>query len=382
LKKFTTIFPFATNVHLIKDVGQVPNCIASKGEYETKLVCFKEDKQFSFLSSEASHLKIDFIEPAGKRLFMEKAVLNYLRENALNIDVLHFFHLTKETIYYSLHYFKCNPNGKVYVKMDVNNEALEKGIRYSKKIIFNKYHKRQEKLFLEKVAVISAENPTALRLLKKRYPTLGDKALLITNGVNDKYLASTFSSIKNFEEKDNIILAVGRIGAKDKNFSLLLHAFSACDLPKWKLVFVGPIENDFEIEVEKILLDKPYLVSRIELIGAVEDRKTLYDYYNNSKICCLTSPFESFGITFVEAMYFGNYVIGTKGMSSLEYITNGFDLGGVIENNDKEALIKILEEVVNDNQFMKRNYHKAIAQVEDKFFWSKIVDPLIDKLSD
>jgi glycosyltransferase involved in cell wall biosynthesis len=382
LKNFTTIFPFATNVHLIKDVGQLPNSIASKGEYETKLVCFKDDKQFSFLSSEANYLKIDFIEPSGKKLFMERAVLNYLKENALKIDVLHFFHLTKETIYYSLYYKKRNPNGKVYVKMDVYNEMLQDEIKYSKKRMFNWIHLRKQKHFFNSLTVISVENPIALELLKSKFPVLKDKTLLVTNGVNDEFLQNSFSVKKTFDEKENIILSVGRIGATDKNFEMLLNAFSNCNLQDWKLVFVGPIENDFDKKVESIIKANPLLKNKIELVGNIDNRVTLYDYYNNSKICCLTSPFESFGITFIEAMYFGNYVIGTKGMSSLKYITNDFELGGVVESNDEKALIDLLEKVTKDTTFMESNYHKAITQISDKFYWSKIVNPLLKKLEE
>ena len=81
-------------------------------------------------------------------------------------------------------------------------------------------------------------------------------------------------------------------------------------------------------------------------------------------------------------MYFGNYVIGTKGMSSLKYITNDFELGGVVESNDEKALIDLLEKVTKDTTFMESNYHKAIAQISDKFYWSKIVNPLLKKLEE
>ena len=105
---------------------------------------------------------------------------------------------------------------------------------------------------------------------------------------------------------------------------MLLEAFGKANIKDWKLVFVGPIENEFDKRVERIIVKYPNLKNQIELVGNVEDREELYEYYNRSKICCLTSPFESFGITFIEAMYFGNYVIGTTGMSSFSYITNKF----------------------------------------------------------
>ncbi|MBL4670180.1 MAG: glycosyltransferase [Flavobacteriales bacterium] len=382
MKNFTTIFPFAENVHLIKDVGQVANSIALEGGYETKLVCFKNSEDYSFLNSEAQHLKIDFIKPCGKKLFMERAIMRYIEENAKKIDIIHFFHLTKETIYYALHYKKHNPNGKVYVKMDVYNEMLEQEIKYSKRPIFNWIHKQKEKHFFKQLTAISVENPIALELLKKKFPLLKDKALLLTNGVNDQFLEKQFPTLKAFEQKENIILSVGRIGASDKNFEMLLDAFGKATIKDWKLVFVGPIESEFDKRVERIIVRYPNLKNQIELVGNVEDRKELYEHYNRSKICCLTSPFESFGITFIEAMYFGNYVIGTTGMSSFNYITNNFELGKAIDVNDENALIGLLEKVSNDAIILEENYQKAKNRISDKFYWSKIVTPLIKKLSD
>ena len=382
MKNFTTIFPFAENVHLIKDVGQIANTVATFGDYEAKLVCFKNSENYSFLNTEASHLKIDFIAPIGKQLFKEKAVLKYIKEHAKEIDVLHFFHLTKETIYYALYYKKHHPKGKVYVKMDLYNEILLKEIKYSKKSIFNWFHKQKESQFFKEVTAISVENPIALDLLKKKFPVLKEKAFLLTNGVNDKYLSKQFAKIKSFKEKENIILSVGRIGAKDKNSEMLLDAFVNSNLLDWKLMFVGPLENGFRERVEQVLLKKPLLKNQIELVGGVEDRVQLYEYYNRSKICCLTSPFESFGIAFIEAMYFGNYVIGTSGMSSLKYITNNFELGGVVAVDDGEALAGLLAKTTADEVFLKQNYQKAKDRIADKFYWSKIVNSLLNKLAD
>lgn len=380
MKNFTTIFPFAKNVHLIKDVGQVANSIAAVGEYETKLVCFKNSEDYSFLNSEAQNIKIDFLESCGKKLFMEKAILNYIEKNAIEIDVIHFFHLTKETIYYALHYKKHHPKGKVYVKMDVYNEMLEQEIKYSKKRLFNWVHKQKEKKFFSQLTAISTENPIALELLKKKFPVLKEKAFLLTNGVNDAFLKQQFPKLKEFEEKENIILSVGRIGAKDKNSEMLLNAFVKANLVEWKLIFIGPIENNFEERVVKNVAEKSHLKNQIELVGNVNDRKTLYEYYNRSKICCLTSPFESFGITFIESMYFGNYVIGTTGMSSFSYITNNFELGTAVYANDTKGLIEILQQKASDELMLNDNYFKAQNQIKEKFYWSKIVNPLIDRL--
>lgn len=373
---FVTIFPVAQNVHLIKDVGQVANSMGASGKYKTKLVCYKNSKEYNLLKTEANHLQIEFLVPSGKKLFMEKAVLNYITQNAKQIDVVHFFHLTKETIYYALHYKKCNPKGKVYIKMDVYNEMLEEGIRYSKKPLFNWFHKQKEKLFFKKLTAISAENPISVELLKEKFPLLKNKAFLLTNGVNDEFLKNNFLQIKPFSEKENIILSVGRIGAKDKNHEMLLNSFVAAEVNDWQLVLVGPVENGFDEKVKMAIEKNPLFKEKIILIGAIEDRVSLYEYYNRSKIFCLTSPFESFGIAFVEAMYFGNYIIGTDGMSSFDYISNHSELGCKVTVNDEETLSSQINKVINHPEIMEEVYPKAQQQVAEKFYWSGIIKNL------
>lgn len=381
LNNFVTIFPTAQNVHLIKDVGQIGNGIAQQNNYSAKLVCYQNSTDYSYLKTEAKNISLDFIQPNGRFLFLEKAVLKYIKNNAKNIDILNLYHLTKESVYYGLYYLLCNKKGKVYLKMDVYNEALTKKTIYSKNALFQRFHEIMEGWFLKKLTLVSVENPIALELIKEHYPVLQQKAILVTNGVNDVFLNENFPTIKSFDEKENIILSVGRIGATDKNFEMLLTAFSKATLPNWKLIFVGAVANGFDAKVEQLVLEHPRLKDQIILTGNIENRKELYEYYNRSKICCLTSPFESFGITFIEAMYFGNYVIGTKGMSSFNYITNDLQLGASIEANDENALIELMERVTADENMLETNYLKAQQRVKETFCWSGIITPLLQKLN-
>lgn len=377
---FVTIFPVAQNVHLIKDVGQVANSMGASGAYEAKLVCYQNSDDYSLLKTEANHLQIEFLERCGRKLFMEKAILNYIKQNAQQIDVIHFFHLTKETIYYVLHYKKCNPKGKAYIKMDVYNEMLEEGIRYSKKPLINWFHKQKEKQFFKKITAISAENPTSVQLLEVKYPLLKKKAFLLTNGINDEFLKKHYPQPKSFSEKENVVLSVGRIGAKDKNYEMLLSSFVKVKNQDWKLILVGPIENGFEEKVATAVRHHPNLEGKIILTGAIEDRIALYEYYNRSKVFCLTSPFESFGIAFVEAMYFGNYIIGTDGMSSFDYISNHSELGIKVAVNDEETLTSQMNELISHPEMMEAVYLKAQQQVAEKFYWSEIIKNLQEAL--
>ncbi|HEY9083691.1 MAG TPA: glycosyltransferase family 4 protein [Vicingaceae bacterium] len=378
---FVTIFPYTENVHLIKDVGQVANAVGKNKEFNAKLVCYKNSEKYTLSASECPHLTIDFIEPQGKTLFLEKAVLNYLKQHAQNIDVLHLFHLTKESIYYGLHYKKLNPKGKIYLKMDVVNEMLKGEIVYSKKKFFQWFHQRKAKQFLKQLTAISAENPTAIELLKTKFPELTDNIFLMPNGINCQFATTNFPTIKSYKEKENIILSVGRIGAPDKNYVLLLEAFMQANLPNWKLILVGEVTPEFQQLVDDWMVHHPKLKDKIELTGKIIDRKTLYEYYNRAKIFCLSSPKESFGIAFIEAMYFGNYLVGTTGMSSFEYISNSFLHGEVVVPSDTKKLSKVLEKITTNELLIENHLNAAHQRVLNYFCWDKVIEPLLKRIS-
>lgn len=377
--KFVTIFPYAQNVHLIKDVGQIGNALAENFDIESTLVCYHNSETYDYLNTEATFQKIDFIENKGLQLFLERSVINYLKQKSRSIDVLHFFHLTKETIYYSLLYKRLNPKGILYIKMDANDESISKQNVYSKNFIFQTIHKAAEKRLFKKLNWISAENPNTFDQLNNTYPVLKNKTLLIPNGINTNYIKTIFPTIKPFSEKENIILSVGRIGAEDKGYDILLNAFVKANIPNWKLVLVGPILNNFDKKVEQIAESNPEFKDKIELTGNITDRANLYSYYNNSKIFCLSSPKESFGIAFVEALYFGNYIIGTNGMSSFQYISNGLKFGKSVAIDNVSELSKTLQDCSNDN-YLSSTFEAEHKYAQENFSWNKIITLLANKL--
>src|SRR5690606_8696614 len=118
-------------------------------------------------------------------------------------------------------------------------------------------------------------------------------------------------SVKPFHEKENIILAVGRIGTYQKNTELLLEALLNVDLNNWKVFILGPIEENFTAYISNLFTAHPNLKDKIIFAGNITDRLELFGWYNRAKILCMTSRFEGFPITFSEALYFGNYIITT-----------------------------------------------------------------------
>lgn len=379
-RRFVTIFPVTENVHLIKDVGQIPYNLYKHYGYDSTIVCYKNSDAYPNLDGEVSGLKIDFLSDQGRKLFQERAVLNYLKAHAKEIDVLNLYHLTKETIYYGLYYKKLNPQGVLYVKMDVYNEMLEQGIVYSKKWWKNAIHKAAERKFMRKVDLMSCENPISLGLLQNMFPTAKQKFFLVPNGVNDEFVDTHFESTKSFAEKENILLTVGRIGSKEKNHEMLFEAISKVDLKDWKVIFAGPVEEDFKEFVNEMFQAHPQLEYPVEFAGEFTDRKALFELYDRAKVFCLTSPFESFGIAFVEAQFFGNYLLGTKGHSSFDLISDGLKLGQQVENNDSEALAKLIQQIIDGQLCDDETTLQSKTYAREQFSWSKVTKAIDEQI--
>lgn len=378
-RKFVTIFPVTENVHLIKDVGQIPYNLHAEFGYESTVVCYPNSTKYPNLDGEVKGLNLEFLKDQGRKLFMEKAVLNYLKSYAKSIDVLNLYHLTKETVQYGLLYKKLHPKGILYIKMDVYNEMLEQGITYSKKGWKNAIHKQFEKRFMRKVDLMSCENEYSLALLKKTFPSAASKFFWVPNGVNEAFVDAHFPTTKTWVEKENIILSVGRIGSVEKNNEMLLEALGHVDLENWKVILAGPVEPRFKSAMESAVEKFPNLRGRVEFTGEITDRKALFDLYDRAKIFCLTSPFESFGIAFVEGLFFGNYLVGNDGHSSFDSFVKNGQFGQKVDKTDVTELAHLLSILVS-NEPHPEGCEAAKAFAREHFSYSKIVKSIHENI--
>ena len=380
MKNFVTIFPYMNNVHLIKDVGQVGNALAHQGDYKAKVVCYKNG-MYPNADGEVENVSMEFIKNKGKIFFLEKAILDYITKHAHEIDVLHLFHLSKMTIYYGLHYKKCRKDGKLYIKMDTDGKILDNEIIYSKKRVFDWFHKRKEKKFFKVLDLISAENPTLVEKLKTKYPILERKTILVTNGVNNKFIENEFISRKPFKQKENILLSVGRIGAPDKNYEMLFDLLPHLELKDWKIVLVGPVQPEYKNRMDLYLENNEEWKPKIQFSGPIYDRKKLYKYYDRSKIFFLMSKFESFGIALIEAMYFGNFIIGTTGMSSFDYITSNKKYGWNASVKSPKSYAELINKAITNQEKLEQLIPSMKKHVAQHFYWTDIVTQLNKKLN-
>lgn len=385
-KTFVTLFPICENSHLIKDIGQIPFFFHRLYGYKSTVVTHRLSENYSHLDEEVKGINIHFLKDLGNYFFAQKGIIRYLLKESKKIDILNIYHFTHQSFLYGLIYKLKNPNGFVFHKLDAYNEQFSKNstINYSKNKIKNLILKQLERYYLSKCDLFTIENSTGLQLFTEKYPKAKGKTIYLPNGVNDLYLSKHFSSTKKFHEKENIILTTGRIGLQVKNHEMLLRAISDTRFANlnWKVYFIGPTKVSFVQYFEEMCGRFPHLKHIVHFTGEINDRKMVYQWYNRSKLFVTTSPFESFGISLIEAQYFGNYLIGTDGVSSFNDITNNQKYGHAVKVNDDQFLTSKLLELMTDDKKMSEACPKISEYCKSHFVWSGIVQKLhqeIDK---
>lgn len=367
--KFVTIFPAAENVHLTKDVGMIPYILGRDYGYDASLVCFTNGK-YPIRKSLMPFLKLTLLGENRKYIITRPSfrVMKYLSLNANKIDILNLYHLTYETILYAVVYRIFHHRGIVYLKLDMDSDAfMQRKRKYSisRLFLFN--------FLLGKITdLVSYEVSKAERVLKTELPALRKKIIHIPNGIDDAGGVVRDVPRSTFERKENLIISVGRIGSYQKNNQMLLEALLQVDLRQWKVVFIGPISEDFRQYISGFFQKNPSLEKSVFFTGLIEERTVLYSWYNRAKVFCLTSRSESFGIVFLEAMYYGDFIITTNVHSSKDIVSSE-SIGQIVESGTD--LSEKIQRIIDGNMDISATYEVRTAY-SSIFSWTRILSLL------
>jgi glycosyltransferase involved in cell wall biosynthesis len=371
--RWVTYFPKFNRFHLTKDVGLIPYYVASAG-YRASLVGHAEE--YFDMPREVQGLEVERLRDEGRRFFLDRAFLKWLRQNAKSVDVLHLFHLVRDSIFYGAYFKRLNPEGKLYLKMDVYNDHLYERKRYSNGELKNLILRKVEKRFLAGLDMVTVENREALELAKQTYPELKNVLHYLPNGSNDAYLMKNFPSIPR---KEKLILSVGRPGSPDKNYELLLRALPEIDWGEWRMEIIGMENDGFRAKREECFSAHPHLREKVAFLGPIHDRQKLYEKYACTSIFFLPSRSESFGIAFAEALYFGACLVGHRKMYAYSEICDEGRFGTFFVDDDRNSFIDALEQA----KFLSARsgfVEEASRFARDHFGWSGLIEDLIAKL--
>lgn len=368
--RYCVLYPKAENVHLIKDVGMIAYKLNKLYGYDSFLASYKNG-EYDYLNNAVKGLKQEFIKKDYSNL---KNIYLYLKENSSKIDVLQIFHVTFNSVFYAALYKFFNKGGTIFLKLDCTSVLLDKikNMSFMRRLFFNFYLKR--------VDIIAVEQKKLYDPLKKLLKNNGEKLVHIPNGID--FDMDCFKSEVNFSDKENIILSVGRIGSTEKSHDLLMNGFKNINKnlrDQWKLVFVGPIEEDFKKTIDEFYRENEELKDRVIFKGAVYDREELYSEYRKAKIFCLTSNFESVGIALIEAVALGDAIVSTKVGIASEIEAYG---GAVtVPVGDEKGITKALNKLMlSDN--LEEISKNAEKMCREEYNWNTIARKLNSKINE
>lgn len=355
--RFVTLFPVGENIHLIKDVGQIPYGLQKYYDMETWLVSNYIDEKGAFLT-ETSGLKI---ARAGSILgSWKKAGCLFLLLHARKIDWLNLYHCERKSFIWMQIYKFVNPRGKIYLKLDFDLnvcDALDKELK--KREFFKKC--------TEYADLVSAESA---RVINRVQLYTEKKIELIPNGF---MLAD---GAKPSVPKENVFLTVGRLGTRQKATEVLLEAYAVCaQETDWQLELVGSVEESFRSYIDDFWKRYPALKDRIRFWGEVNDREKLTEIYQRAKVFALPSRWESFGLVLAEAASQGCKLVVTSDVASCDDFVPDERFGRIVEADQIGRLAEAMKELA-DSDLTPEEELLIKENAYSKFSWKSIIAKL------
>lgn len=356
MKNLTLFWPELANYHLTKDVGIIPFVLRKYYDYNSCILVNNEGLVYDDAKKYLEDLPIKYINNNNDvliKILKETDVLMVIGIYNFNLDMLN-------------RYKSIRPDGKIYLKTDMNIHWLNR-INLSDYIVD----------ILKKCDLISTECENICNIMNNAWPV---KIECIPNGY---YNFSNLDGSKVlFNEKENIILTVGRIGTFQKATEILLDGFRLCEskIPNWKLKIVGTIEENFKSYIDNFLKSNPHLDSRVEFTGPIKDKNELQNIYRKCKIFCLPSRCEGFPIVFPEAAHNGCYIISTCIDPSYD-ITDHEKYGRIFPLNNPNYLSQAFIEVCNNEAELERVCNEIQIYANENFDWIKLcgkIDSLLN----
>ncbi len=335
MKKIVNICPYIyyRNEQFMKDCILLPYTFQKVYDFQTVIVTAKRE-EYTYLQL-LPGLQVEII-PAVETMEQWIAfACSYVKQAYEEIDILFCFGSYDTNKYIIPLYKKLRPGGIVILKLDIN-------IIWADRLTLSD-SKLQE--MYESCDLITCESKRMKKYLSEKWPYRID---YVVNGYMDD-IASHYGV--RYDEKENTIITVGRLGTQQKANHILVEAFARCAHrhPKWLMKLVGSIEPDFQKYMDEFYIRYPKLVDRVILAGKILDRKQLNEEYRKAKVFAMTSLME--GGTpnvFSEAASNGCYIISSD-IEAIDEMTNWGKCGRSFPINDIDSLTEVLDEVLNES---------------------------------
>ncbi len=350
-----------------KDMGMTLYTLGSNYGWNSQYGCFGvndknwPDEFLKYVEITIIGIKIDYNGSVeDTKLFIQNHATNY--------DVIMFFNYGSTVYKLAKLCKKINPNIAVYSKLDMGQGGF---LHFSPNRNFTNLRSRFEAFKSRYIDFFTVETKEYYNTLKDT-PMFKGRLHYLPNGVSTLGIDD---ATVNIDQKENIVITVGRLGIYEKNTELFLD--SILDIPnkirsQWKFYFVGPQTREFSQYIAKFLEDNPMLVPNIVQLGNITDRNELSNLLKKSKIICMPSRSEGACIATLEGMYFGCIPIISRYSAFVKDTTNNESIGKVVDDYTSSGFAKTMVEYMKDEIRLKSEVEKAISYARDTFDYKTI----------
>lgn len=346
-----------SDAHIFKDLCLVPILLGEHLGYEVTIVTTEMNE--ALLQQVFPTVKFESVP------FEDDYVVNmnaYLAQHARDIDIA--FAIGPYPSYLAIlkTYKHFNPNGKIYMKLDVNRFWLNRLKTYP--------------YFLELLQLCDLLTSECISI----QTAIKDFSQLDVKHIPNGFYEHIPTEPVPFHEKENRILTVGRLDAPEKQTILTVKAFLAAQLPDWELRLVGPMSVSFQEEL-RLLLDSHPFAAQVTMVGPIVDKVQLEEEYRKAKIFCLTSLVECYAHVFAEAAKNGCYIVTTD-VDGAADITQQQRFGTIHPTHDWEAIGQTLQQVAAHESLLADTCVQLQAFARKELNWRQIVKKVANYLGE
>lgn len=198
------------------------------------------------------------------------------------------------------------------------------------------------------------------------------KSLVIPNGLNSYWLDNKIKETKIIDKSVIKLVYAGEI-TKNKNIHKVISEVSDMHKSGIKIEFDIAGDGEYIDNIRKMIVDLG--VNDIVRVHGRVDKEQLIKLFRENYIFVMISTFETFGLSYIEALSQGLPVLFTKGQGIDGYFNMG-EVGFAVELDSKieQKLLNIME-----------NYEEIsgrCVKVVDDFRWDKIASQYVDIYKD
>lgn len=227
--------------------------------------------------------------------------------------------------------------------------------------------------FGEKTAVKYADEIIVLSENVKKYfkDTYNRETVFVPNGVNKPENIEAHEIIEKYNlKKDDYFLFLGRI-VPEKGLMYLVKAFKNVKTDK-KLVIAGGASDTNEFMRE--LKDEAKGDPRIVFTGFVQG-EILDELYSNAYVYTLPSDLEGMPLSLLEAMSYGNCVLGSNIDEIAEVVQ---DKAVLFEKSNIDDLTKKLQDLADNEQKVYKYKQSACEYICNRYSWDDVASKTLD----